>query len=344
MQKVIVILIVLSSIFIIRLYFHGPLQKSSQNPELEAISSELEPFRNSLTTILGQYLSNPQSALLAGMVLGVKEDLPSEFKKSLRETSTIHIVVVSGQNLSMLAGFLMGFSRIIGRRKAAALSLIVILFYTFLTGLQIPTIRAAIMVFFGFLAGLFGREKYSLWILSLTGYIMLLYQPDWLNSLSFQLSFLATLAVVKIAPVFEQKLHKIPDILRTDLSVSIAAQLLTLPIIAYNFREISLVGILVNTLILWTVPLIMIFGMIVIFASFISVTLGSLIVFIPNILLTYFTAVVEMFAAMPLDSLKLGQTSIYFWMGYYFLLLGIFTRFRANLEVTKKEQDFSQKF
>lgn len=338
MQKVIIILIVLSSIFLLRLYYHGPVQKSSQNPELEVISSKFEPFRNSLTTTLGQFLPNPQSALLAGMVLGVKEDLPQEFKKALRETSTIHIVVVSGQNLSMLAGFLMGFSKFLGRKKAAILSFLVILFYAFLTGFQIPTIRAAIMVFFGFLAGLVGREKYSLWILFLTGYIMLLYQPDWLNSLSFQLSFLATLAVVKIAPIFDQKLHQIPDILRTDLSVSIAAQLLTLPIIAFNFREISLVGVLVNTLILWTVPLIMISGIILIFISFVSIALGNIIAFVPNVLLTFFIDVVEMFAAVPLDSLKLGKTSILLWVGYYFLLLGIFTRFRANLEVMEKSE------
>lgn len=95
-------------------------------------------------------MSFPQSALLSGIVLGNQSALPNSFKKQLQVTSTIHIVVVSGQNLTILAGFMMSLVTIFGRRKTIVMILFVIVLYSLITGFGVPVVRAAIMAGFAY--------------------------------------------------------------------------------------------------------------------------------------------------------------------------------------------------
>ena len=179
-------------------------------------SQALQPLRDSLAQTLDNNLPYPQSAILAGILLGVDKNLPVALKNDLKATSTIHMIVVSGQNLSIVAGFLIGLAGFLGRKKALILSLGLIAFYSILTGFEVPVVRAAIMVSLAYLAQILGRENLSSWILFLTGGAMLLYNPNWLLSISFQLSFLATFGVIAVAPIIVKRLSKVPSILRED--------------------------------------------------------------------------------------------------------------------------------
>jgi competence protein ComEC len=267
------------------------------------------------------------------MVLGVKNSLPFEFSNALRKTSTIHMVVVSGQNLTLLSGFILTLASIFGRRKTILLNLGVIVFYAFLTGFQIPVIRAAIMVILASTAQLFDREADSWWILGITGALMLIYNPNWLLSISFQLSFLATIGVVIVAPEVINRLNFLPNLIKQDLGVSFAAQALTWPIIAINFNQASLVGLFANALVLWTVPAVMISGAVALLVSLISLPLGALLALIPGILLTYFSYVVTFFNRFFTSSIYIDDVSVFGWFGYYVLLLGLYLWIRkSNLE------------
>lgn len=318
-----ILLLLLFILLLIRILQIGGLSFYENDPELEEISYKFEDTRRFLAGKVETFLPQPQSALLEGMVLGIKEDMPAEFKKALKETSTMHIVVVSGQNLTLLSGLIMNVAYIFGRKKSLILTLAAIIFYACLTGLQTPVIRAAIMVLFASAAQFFGREQESWWILTLTALIMLTYQPNWLLSVSFQLSFLATIGVVIVAPELIKKLKFIPDIIRQDLGVSIAAQAMVLPIIASNFHQISIVGIVVNSFILWTVPLIMAGGLITLILSVISQTLGQVAIIIPGIFLTYIVYIVEFFNTN-WSSIYIGNINYFFWFGYYLLVAGLF--------------------
>ncbi|MBI2011677.1 ComEC/Rec2 family competence protein [Candidatus Daviesbacteria bacterium] len=322
-RNLVLILIALLLVLLLRIQAEAPLQRQS-NLETEKEIYYFTKLREILSGMPKYLLPEPQASLLSGMVLGVKEDLPKEFKQNLRDTSTIHIVVVSGQNLTLLGGFILAGAALIGRKKAIVLSILVCLFYTFLTGFAVPVIRAFIMLSFSSVAQILGREKIDWWILGITALIMLIYNPNWLLSISFQLSFLATIGVVIVAPQLIRLLKSMPDILREDLAVSIAAQAMTWPIIAVNFHQVSLIGILVNSLILWTVPGIMITGAVSIITSFFIFPLGQLMALIPGVLLTYFVYIVNFFSKVSFSSIYIGKISYLVWMGYYFLLLGIF--------------------
>lgn len=283
-------------------------------------SERLKPLREYLAATLDQNLPYPQSAILSGIVLGTQKNLPFSLKTDLKTTSTIHIVVVSGQNLTILAGFLMSLATFLGRKKTIILTVFVILLYSLLTGLGIPVIRAAIMASLAYTAQLFGKEKQGAWVLFLTGAVMLLYQPNWLLSISFQLSFLATFGVVVVAPIMLNFLKIVPKIIREDLAVTLSAQAMVLPIIAYNFNQISLIGILVNTLILWSIPIVMIGGFISLGLGLVWNFLGQIAGLIPTILLTYFINIVKFFADIPWASINIGKTGWVLWLGYYLIL------------------------
>lgn len=323
MNKQILLCILLILILLIRVQSLGGFEKPT-DPEFENITIYFEPIQQFLSNQADSLLSEPQAGLLMGMVLGVKSSLPSDFKKALRRTSTIHMVVVSGQNLTLLSGFVLSFASLFGRRKTVFISLGLILFYSILTGLQVPVIRAAIMVFLASLAQLFNREDKSSFILLFTACLMLIYNPNWLLSISFQLSFLATFGVVVVAPEILKQLNLLPNLIKQDLAVSLAAQALTWPIIAANFHQASIIGLFANSLVLWTVPIIMITGLAALCLSVLNLFLGQLFALIPGVFLTYFVYIVEFLNTLPFASVYVGKISTLVWVGYYILLLGIF--------------------
>lgn len=305
-----------SLLFTLRVTQMGGIDPNYRDPGVEF----LQPLRDRLSAVSEAILPYPQSGLLSGIVLGDKKGIPYFLNQKFKTTSTAHIVVVSGQNLTILAGFLMGLVYLIGRRFTIPAVFLAVILYSLLTGLQIPVIRAAIMFLLAGLAQLLGREKEGAWVLGITGAGMLLYNPNWLLSISFQLSFLATFGVVVVAPVILDCLKRLPGILKQDLAVTLAAQALVLPVIAYNFGQISLAGVITNLLVLWTVPIIMVTGFISLVVGLVSTFLGQLIGLIPSVLLTYFIYMVEFFAKIPGASMTVGESSVVLWIGYYFIL------------------------
>lgn len=295
----------------------------------------LKPLQVYLSQIINQILPFPQSSILAGMLIGSKENLPYYLKTKLQITSTIHLIVVSGQNLSLLAGFVMSLTAYLGRKKTILLTTCIILFYSIITGLQVPVLRAAIMAILSYLGQILGKEKTGWWILAFTAGAMLLYNPNWLLSISFQLSFMATLAVVVVGPILVKCLHKVPNILREDLAVTLGAQALTLPIIALNFNQLSLVGVVVNTLVLWTVPVVMITGFISLGLGIINTFLGQITGLIPSILITYFLNIVDLFSNIPGANIKLVATTIMLWLGYYLIVGAIIWWLHLKLKFSK---------
>ncbi len=331
-----VVAVILLGIFTLRVYYSGGISTEANSDEFTDIVASVSPLRDYLSQTVDQLLPQPQAALLNGMLLGVQSNLPFAFKKALQNTSTIHIVVVSGQNLTLVSGFVLGMMGYLGRKKTIILALAVSLFYAVLTGLQVPVLRALVMVSLTFLAQLFNRDKEGIWVLFLTAGLMLCYKPEWLFSISFQLSFLATVGVVVVSPEINKLLKylKLPKLLIQDLSVSIAAQVLTAPVIAANFHQFSLVGILVNSLILWTVPIVMMSGVIVLGVGLINLAWGQLLGLVPGVFLTYFVDVVEFFNQQ-WGNVAVPDINWVFWLGYYILVFSLV----AFLYRIKTDQD-----
>ena len=279
-------------------------------------------IRQNLDLRISQFLPSPQAELLSGILLGQNKNLPGRLKLALRDTSTLHIVVASGQNLSMVAGFFLGLSGLIKRRNALILSLLASLGFTLLSGMQVPILRAAIMFSLSSTAQFFGRARDGFWILLMSGCLMLLFNPSWISNLSFQLSFLATFGVIVVSPILLKRLNFVP-ILGQDLAITLAAQLMVTPIIVQNFHQLSLVSLITNILILWTIPFIMILGAGMLILSLISVFLANFLAIAASALLTYFIYIVQFFANLPFAWEYVGEQVWIVWLGYYLIVASV---------------------
>ncbi len=295
------------------------LQQSGWEPHLDLFPQ----LRQYLDTKIAYFLPSPQAELLSGILLGNKKDLPADLKLALRDTSTLHIVVVSGQNLSLLAGIFLRTAGFLKRKLAVCLTIIVILGFVMLTGGQTPILRAAIMAILSYLAQIYGRQYDGFWTLITVAGLMLLINPAWITDLSFQLSFLATFGVVVISPILAEFLKKIPLFLRENLVVTFSAQLMVTPVIIQNFHQLSLVSIPTNLFLLWSIPYIMSGGLVLLVLGSISAIFGQVVAFALQVILTYFIYVVSFFASLPFAWEYMGEQNWPVWIGYYFLLAGI---------------------
>lgn len=323
--------IVILTSFIYSLIFIARMQQGGWDINTNLFQNE----REYLDQQASRLLPSPQAELLSGIVLGQKKDLPFDLRLALRDTSTLHIVVVSGQNLTILAGLIIRLAGLFTKRAAIALTFIVICFYTLLTGAELPVLRAAVMAGLAYLAQLTGRQNDGTRVLLLTAGGFLLINPSWISDLSFQLSFMATFGVITVAPIIAEKLKILPFFLRENFSVTVAAQVMVTPIIAQNFHQFSVVGLITNLFVLWTTAYIMLWGMLMLLISTIWQFGAEIIALGLNILLTYFIYVVKFFSSLPFAWEYVGEQPWIVWIGYYLVVGCILYMLSLNNGQTK---------
>jgi len=251
-------------------------------------------FRDRLIKFYKRALPEPHASLVAGVVMGSKKGMPDGFWKDLKATGTLHVVVASGMNVTLVAGFLMeALVQVMNRRRAVVASVIGIWLYALLSGFEAPIVRASIMGSIAFSAQKLGRV-YDAWrglIVSII--LMLLIKPLYIADLGFQLSVLATASLMKFEPLFNRLLHFVPHIFREGLSTSLAAQVGVGPLLFITFGAINMFSPLINALILWTIPYITIIGMMAGILSLVSSALAELVLSLVYPLTYVFIKVVQ---------------------------------------------------
>jgi competence protein ComEC len=147
----------------------------------------------------------------------------------------------------------------------------------------------------------------------------------------FQLSFLATLGIVYLYPLFEKNFFAgEQNILKETILMTLAAQFFVLPVILANFEKISIISPLANLLILPAIPYIMLGGFAAGIAGFIFVPLGKLIGFVPYILLKFELAVVQCLADISWSSLEIKNFGWKHILVYYFILISMLYYFKRK--------------
>lgn len=304
---------------------------------LLAVSSSI---RQKVGDLFRTSLPSTSTSLLLGIVFGVREGMPDEFYENLQKTGTLHVIAASGMNVSMVGGFLASFLVFFVRRQIALiLTIISIFFYAFLAGFEPSIVRAAIMGSIAFSALILGRQNLSFLSLFLAGFIMLMLSPPTLFDIGFQLSFLATLSLIILKPLFDAFISRmnLPQFLglfNESFTTTLSAQLGTLPILLANFGTFSPVSILANTLILWTVPSIMVIGFFSAVLGFITDFLAAIILQLSLPFLLLFEAVVNFFGQRSIN-IEVADFPFIMALGYYLLLIA-FVIFLKQVQYGKK--------
>lgn len=254
-------------------------------------------FKRKIVSFWQRTLPEPDASLVAGIVLGYKSSLPRNFSDVLKKTGTTHVVVASGMNVTFTASFLMAILlKFTKRSKALIITLIGIVFYCVITGFEAPIVRAAIMAGITFAAQLTGRVSSSLRAAGITGLIMLAIKPAWIADIGFILSFASTISLMLFESKVSSKLHFVPGLFRESLSTSLAAQIGTAPILFATFGQFNILSPVINALVLWVVPIVMIIGAVGGVIGLISPFLGQIITYLLYPLTTWFIWTTQTFA------------------------------------------------
>jgi competence protein ComEC len=309
------------------------LENTSDNILLAIVSI----VRQQISVTFYNYLPRDLAGLLLGIVIGLKVNFSLQFLSALKISGVMHVIAASGMNITMVGGFFFyTFSLFLKRQRAVVLSILIIIFYTFLAGFQPSIIRACIMGTILFSSQIFGRQNYGFYSLSLTFLIMLILWPQFLTDIGFQLSFVSTLGLLFI-PLF---LGKIRDFASEDLVTTLSAQVASLPILLLNFGNYSIWSVLVNFLVLWTIPPLMVLGGLAAVVSLVFAPLSKWILLLCLPLLAFFESVVKYFAALP-GLVTLEYFPLAFVFGYYLILISllIYKRQKTSLQMQKQDAD-----
>lgn len=218
-------------------------------PKKWKLLSSLSDIRRNVLNVHSKYLPSPYLEILGGIVFG--DDAippPDTIKNSFINSGLLHILAASGMNVAFIYSFwfiILGLFRIPYKPRVVS-GMFLIVLYTLMTGLGPSVVRAALMLLFVLIGKLIDRDTYSVSLLSFVAVLMLIYNPAYINDVSFQMSFLVTLGLLTSANVFSDKLTNVPDWVKTPILIPLVAQIWIAPIQMFYFNTFSLYSILAN--------------------------------------------------------------------------------------------------
>ena len=275
--------------------------------------------REGLLARIRKIFPEQEAIFLWGILFGARENIPSELKEDFNNSGLTHFIAVSGFNITLcviftvfLFGFLPSFMRIV-------MVVVVISGFSFFVGLWAPVVRAAIMGMIGYIFLEQWSSAKNVSILLFSAVSMSLYSPlSLIYDVSLHLSFLAVIWIIYTQDFFKRCCFWIPQIfaIREAFVLTLAALSFSLPIMIFQFGQVSLLAPFANIAVTWTIPLAMLAGALTLIVDVFSQTLWQMFWFITWILLHYDMQMVAFFGNIEWALLRVD-----FW--YYAMYLQI---------------------
>jgi competence protein ComEC len=269
-------------------------------------------FRGAVETLLPP----PHSALLVGIVLGVRAGIPRRLDQALIATGLVHLLVLSGLKVAVFARLASSALGPLIGRSAPLPVLAMIGVYAVAGGATPAAVRAAAMGGIALLAGWLGRPTHVWTSLAWTAAAMLAWRPELAWDVGFQLSFAGTAAIIVLTPGIERRLTAVPRRLREPFAVTCAAQIGTLPVMAQGFHVISPAAPVANALTLPLLPGIVGAGLLVAPLSALP-ALGRLVAIPLAAVLEYVEQVAQLLAQVPGAAIPIPSFPTWAGAAYY---------------------------
>jgi competence protein ComEC len=297
----------------------------------------LGDIRRSAREIIRANIPAEEGDVLAGILLGDTREIDPETKEAFRNTSTSHIVAISGANITiavaMVLLLLVDFFKV-RRNTALVVALVIVVAYVIMVGASPSVVRAGIMGVLVIVGWLLGREYAALSGLCGAALLMTAFNPNTLWDIGFQLSFMATLGLIVIARPLQNIafVKNLPPFVQEGLMLTIAAEIMTLPLTIFYFQKLSLVSLAANLLAVPVLPLIMLTGALLLGAGWLFGWLAWLVAgfgWAAWVFTAYMVGVVKWFAALPFASATLPPLHP-IWLIYFYGGLGLFIWYKQD--------------
>lgn len=288
------------------------------------VKSFLFNLKRNFIKNINKVLASPESDLGSGLVLGVRGGFDEEVKQELINTGTIHIVALSGYNVSIIAeAVIKFFGLMLPTNIAIVLSIIIIILFVLMTGAGSTIIRAGIMAIIMLFGRLTGRTYLAGRALVITGLVMIVFSPTIITDMSFQLSFIATAGVLFITPKIIKFFRFIPSRfgLREIVSSTISASISVLPLLLYLTGVFSVVSIPTNTIIALVIPYAMLLVFLTGISGFIFPTISLLFGYLANFALSFILLVIHFFGSLSFSSFTIHSFPLWLTILIYIFLI-----------------------
>ena len=208
------------------------------------IDSQLAQLRNKLSQVLKNELNGSNLAIAQALILGDKSLLDQETRNSFGATGAMHVLAVSGLHIGIITQLLLYLfqfsSKLITRRNAVLITVLLLWIYALLTGFSPSVVRAVFMFSVLILSQETGGNYAPINVLFFTAFILILFNPYVIYDIGFQLSYLAMLGIYTlykpIAAWYITK-NKILNYLWQGSAIGFAAQAMTVPLTLYYFHQ-----------------------------------------------------------------------------------------------------------
>lgn len=235
-------------------FYTDEITPAAKNPTVKwKFLQNLNNLRDKIINVHSKYLKSPNLEILGGIVFGDDAIAPPDYiKASFINSGLLHILAASGMNVAFIYGFWVFFMRRIRAPfKITVLSgMILVIFYTMMTGMGASVLRAALMLLLILAGKLIDRDAHTISLLSFVATILLIYNPAYINDVGFQLSFIVTFGLLTTANIIFDKYKdsKIPDFLIGAILIPVVAQIWVAPIQMFYFNTFSSYSIFANIL------------------------------------------------------------------------------------------------
>ncbi len=290
-------------------------------------------FIDRVETIFDIYLSKTNSLLMKSIVLGNYSYLNENVFEKYGNLGLSHLMAISGLHIGIISVFLIQIMAYIGfdRKLNYIITISIIWFYGYCVNYPSSVIRSNIILTVYFCSQLLAERYDILNTLLFAMFIILVWNPFWLFNVGFQLSFIVTFFIILLTPIIKDKFYPYKNDILSSFCGILAAQIGSIPIVAYYFNILSLISIFANLIIVPLLSLCLVMGFILILISSISGTIANTIGLILNFLLYLQDIFTKWLYNLPLVSIRLPSPSITNIILYYFMVLCIFKIIKMDI-------------
>jgi len=308
----------------------------TRDTERFPVTRTLSGLKSSILKKGNAIFPEPEGGLLAGMLLGERHAMPPDILDEMRVAGLVHIIVVSGYNMTVVAEAVSKIFRIFPLLTRSGIGLLVIWIYAGMVSGGAPVIRAAIMTSFALIARMTGNTAIALRLLYVSALLMVLQNPRIvLDDPSFHLSFLATLGLIVLSPVVgswisgnqtmpDKKKHRPLPWWKELFSATVSAQIMVVPYILFFSGQLSPYALPANLLALPVVPLAMGLGTLALALSAVIPFSGIILGWIASIPAWWVITVGNWFSHLPgsgvVFPIPLWGTLLLYGLGLFFFL------------------------
>lgn len=291
--------------------------------------SIIEESRRGFVAGMQSALPEPSASFGLGLIIGQRSTLPDGVLASLSAVGLTHIVAVSGYNLTILERAIRRMLEKRSKFQTLVGSLALMMAFLLITGLSASIVRAVIVSSLGLLAWYWGRQFKPVLLILVAAALTAGWNPFYIwSDLGWYLSFLAFYGVLVLAPLLTKRFTKKPkpNNLSQVIVESLCAWAMTAPLILFIFKEVSVIALLANTLVVPLVPLAMGLSAVAGVAGALFSAVSGWAAWPANIILTYILDIANLLSNLPRavvrKTLSAWQlTALYFYIFVFTLVL-----------------------